>query len=209
MSTPSTNTPKAFKINSSNNHPVELLAIRIQNIQLAPSATAEGPMNQSHTAAPSSAPEPRLEVLSLDPRIPPNAIPDREVEPISLMEDLKMLTNKLADLKSLHMFFGTGEDMVFRPIENVIKMISFMDAGLVWMRWTLLEYEIAALAPNPVPETVEARLDILRMVMDEFYRQMYANDKVVRQEFRRIVEEEDADYRHLDKLLAGSMKLDE
>lgn len=166
-------------------------------------------MNQSHTAAPSSAPEPRLEVLSLDPRIPPNAIPDRDIELTSLMEDLKMLTNKLAGLKSSHVLFGTGEDMVFRPIENVIKMISFMEAGLVWMRWTLLAYETAASAPNAVPETVEERLDKLRMVMDEFFRQMYANDKVVQREFRRIVEEEDADYRHLDKLFAGSMKLDE
>ncbi|KAF9542682.1 hypothetical protein EC957_001737 [Mortierella hygrophila] len=209
MSTPSTNIPKAFKINCNNNHSVETLAIQIRNIQLAPSAAAEGSMNRSHTAAPSSAPEPRLEVLPLDPRIPPNAISDREIEHISLMEDFKMLTKKLEDLKSLHVFFGTGEDMVFRPIENVIKMISFMDAGLVWIRWTLLAYEFAALAPNAVPETVEERLDMLRMVMDEFFRQMYANDKVVRQEFRRIVEEEDADYQHLDKLFAGSMKLDE
>ncbi|KAF9114561.1 hypothetical protein BGX30_006556, partial [Mortierella sp. GBA39] len=210
MSAPSTNTPNAFKTNSNNNNPpVETLAIQIQDIQLAPSAAAEGSMNQSHMAAPSSAAEPRLEVLSLDSRIPSNAIPDREIELISLIEDLKMLTNKLADLKSLHVFFGTGEDMVFRPIENVIKMISFMEAGLMWMKWTLLAYEAAASTPNAVPETVEARLDMLRMVMDEFFRQMYANDKVVRQEFCRIVEEEDADYRHLDKLLAGSMKLDE
>lgn len=166
-------------------------------------------MNQSHTAALSSAPELRLEVVSLDPRIPPNAIPDREIELISLLEDLKMLTNKLADLKSSHVFFGTGEDMIFRPIENVTKMVTFMEAGLVWIRWTLLGYETAASAPNSVPETVEARLDKLRVVMDEFFRQMYANDKVVQREFRRIVEEEDAEYRHLDKLLAGSMKLDE
>lgn len=164
-------------------------------------------MNNAHTAALSSAPAPRLEVLSLDPRIPPNATSDQEIELISLMEDLKMLTNKLVDLKSSHVFFGTGEDMVFRPIENVIKMISFMEAGLVWIRWTLLAYETAASAPNAAPEIVEARLDNLRMVMDEFFRQMYANDKVVQREFRRIVEEEDADYRHLDKLLAGSMKL--
>ncbi|KAG0065325.1 hypothetical protein BGZ89_008412, partial [Linnemannia elongata] len=82
---------------------------------------------QSYTAAPLPAPEPCSEVLSLEPRIPPNAIPDRDIELISLIEDLKMLTNKLSDLKSSHVLFGTGEDMVFHPIENVVKMINFME----------------------------------------------------------------------------------
>ncbi|KAG0070618.1 hypothetical protein BGZ90_012574 [Linnemannia elongata] len=84
-------------------------------------------MNQSHTAALLSAPKPRLEVPSFDPQIPSNAIPDREIELIRMIEDLKILTNKLADLKASHKLFGTGEGMAFHPIENVIKMINFME----------------------------------------------------------------------------------
>lgn len=38
-----------------------------------------------------------------------------------------MLTNKLADLKASHKLFGTGEDMAFHLIDNVIKMINFME----------------------------------------------------------------------------------
>ncbi|KAK5815625.1 hypothetical protein F5H01DRAFT_366543 [Linnemannia elongata] len=83
------------------------------------------------------------------------------IELISLIEDLKMLTNRLSDLKSSHVLFGTGEDMVFHPIENVVKMINFMEDGLVWIRLALIVYKTAASVRNAVLETVEASLDRL------------------------------------------------
>ncbi|KAF9155887.1 hypothetical protein BG015_008136 [Linnemannia schmuckeri] len=203
MSTSSTNSTKPFETKNNDNHLAETLSTRIHDIQLPPLA-AEGPQGQNHTA-PLSAPQPRSVVLPLCVQIPPNAIPDREIELVSLLEDLKMLTNKLAQLESSHQLFGTdSEDMIFRPIENVAKMIKFMEDGLVWMKWTLLEYETAVSVPNADPVAVEVHLDRLRVVMDEFFRQMYENDNVVHREFRRIVELEDADYQHLNLLLAGA-----
>ncbi|KAF9325484.1 hypothetical protein BGZ91_002392 [Linnemannia elongata] len=85
MSTPSPNTRKVFKTNNNNNRSAGTLATRTQDIRVAPSAAAEGSVNQSHTAAPLPAPEPRSEVLSLDPKISPIAILAREGELISLM----------------------------------------------------------------------------------------------------------------------------
>ncbi|KAF8946142.1 hypothetical protein BGZ47_001212 [Haplosporangium gracile] len=208
MSTPSTNSTKTFEARNNDNRPVDTLETQIQDIRLTPLA-AVGPQDPNHTSSLSS-PQPRSVVLPLCIHIPPDVIPDREIELVSLLEDLKMLANKLTQLESSHQLFGTdSEDMVFRPIENVVKMIKFMEDGLVWMKWTLLEYETAASAPNADLEAVEVHLDRLRMVMDEFFRQMYENDKVVHREFRRIVELEDADYRQLDLLLAGSMKIDD
>ncbi|OAQ30189.1 hypothetical protein K457DRAFT_18541 [Linnemannia elongata AG-77] len=61
MLTQSPNIHKVFKTNNNSNRSAGTLVTRIQDIHLAPSAAAEGSVNQSHTAAPLPAPEPRSE----------------------------------------------------------------------------------------------------------------------------------------------------
>ncbi|KAG0319894.1 hypothetical protein BGZ97_001201 [Linnemannia gamsii] len=161
-----------------------------------------------------SSPVPRSVVLPLSTEITPNAVPGPGISLASLLEDLKMLANKLDILESSHRIFGTGEDMVFRPIKNVVRMTEFMENSLTWIRLELFKYETAASAPHSDPEIVEACLNKLRMVMDEFFRQMHESEDVVQREFHRIielgkVELEQPEYQDLHHLLPGQMNLDD